>query len=202
MRWGSHARKLAIAQAELAECERTDGSALIKEAHRRTIEECLADDPGLVNPMIDDAEQHHEGVIPSDAYSALQVKLALKRDGFRHLQSLGARREKSAGFRALVPPGDDGRLPLGAIEAQLDEKAVEIRMIEAALIRYCSELVKAQRGGKDPSAPRLGQEEAQRMSLRYLDRDGSDAPAGARGRNRKGSTGATIRSADLGVAAR
>jgi hypothetical protein len=54
---------------------------------------------------------------------------------------------------------------------------------------------------KDPRAPRLGQEEAQRMSLRYLDRDRSDAPAGARGRNRTGPPGATIRSADPGVAA-
>jgi hypothetical protein len=201
MRLASHQRQFAIAQAELDELERTDGSAIRKEGHRHAMEQALADDPGLPNPLIDDGVQQNEGVVPDDRYSMLQVQLARKRHEFRHLQSQGARREKLAGLRALLPSGDDGPLPLGEIEAMLEKKAIEIRMIEEALIKYCAELVRVQRGRKDPSPPRLGHEEAQRMSLRYLDRDGSDAPAGARGRNRTGPTGATIHSADLGVAA-
>jgi hypothetical protein len=126
----------------------------------RELERLPERDAALPNELIDDAEAQEAPVSPfDDAYVRTQHLLAKARRDVRELQLRGETLESNLGDRLPVTDQKVVRKKLRALEEELDVAVGEVRELEQWLIRYCSELVRAQRGRKDPSAPRLGQEE-------------------------------------------
>jgi hypothetical protein len=119
-----------------------------------------------------------------DRYVRQQHRLAKARRVVLELQLRGETLESNLGIVVLVTDQKAVRKKLSALEEELDVAVGEVRELEQWLIRYRADLVRAQRGGKDPSAPRLGQEEAQRTA---------DAWTVTGQTRRQGREGATVR---------